>query len=236
MKKILMLMIGVAALCIANMVVAAEPTQSRTIAVKGVAEIEVEPDIFYLNFTIQGDSRPIIDQRRDVLDLLKTAKIDIENNLTISSINITSRRTSSGNHETIPTQSLNLRLSSTRELQLISSALEQMGIKNQRADAASSKMEEYAKQVRIKAMENALEQAQILAGAVGCKVGECLNISDSNIRPLSKSALNTVMNDAQYDYAEYAEEWKIEASPDLKYKKIRLTYSVETVFSLLSDK
>lgn len=74
MKKILMLMIGVAALCIANMVVAAEPTQSRTIAVKGVAEIEVEPDIFYLNFTIQGDSRPIIDQRRDVLDLLKTAK------------------------------------------------------------------------------------------------------------------------------------------------------------------
>lgn len=234
MKKIIMLLVGVAALCAANMAIAAEPTQTRVIAVKGAAEIEVEPDIFYLNFTLNGDSRPIIDQRRDVLDLLKTAKINIDKDLTISRIGTTSRRNSNGTHETIPTQSFRLRLFSTRQLQLISSALERKGIKNQRVDVASSKIEEYEKQVRIQAMQNALEQAQILAGAVGCKAGECLNISDSSIRTLGRSVQNTTMKSVKYDYMEYAEDWEIEASPDLKYEKISLSYTIEAEFALLS--
>ncbi len=230
-----MLMIGVASLCIANIAVASVPAQSNVIAVKGYAEMEIEPDIFFLNFVLQADSRPIIDQRRDVLNLLKRANIDIDNQLIISSMSTISRRAANGGYEAIPAQSLRLQLASTRQLQLLSSALEKMGIKSQRVCVDTSKRAESERSVRILAMQNAQEQAQILAEAVGCRAGRCTKILDSS----SHSAINNygaTFRTAKIDYSEYAEESDIVASPDLKYEKIRISYSVEAEFLLESGK
>ncbi len=235
MKKIIMLMIGVVALCIADVAVATEPTQANVIAVKGCAELKVEPDIFFLNFTLQGDSRPIIDQRRDVLELLKSAKIDLDKQLSINSMGTTSRRASNGNYETIPTQSFTLRLFSTQQLQLISSALEKKGIKNQRVNIDTSKRDEYERQVRVLAMQDAREQAQILAEAVGCKAGQCMKIIDPSNRSALKSH-GANMNASRVHYSEFAEESELTASPNLKYEKIEISYSVEAEFVLESGK
>lgn len=231
MKKILMLVFGIASLCIADRAVAAEPAEANVIAVKGYAELEVEPDIFYLNFTLQGDIRPIIDQREEVLDLLKRAKIDINNQLIISGIGTTSRRTSGGAYETIPTQSFRLQLPSTQQLQLLSSALEKMGIKSQYVSVDSSTKAENKRLVRIQAMQNAQEQAQILAEAVGCKAGRCIKIIDPNNRSAANN-YGASLRAFKSDYVEYAEESEITASPNLKYEKIKITYSVEVEFML----
>lgn len=230
-----MLAISVATLCIANVAVASEPAQTNVIAVKGYATLEVEPDIFYLNFTLQGDNRPLIDQRRDVLELLKKAKINLDKQLTINSISTTSRRVSNGVYETIPTQSFALQLFSTQELQLLSSALEKMGIKSQRVSVETSKQTECERQVRIQAMQNAQEQAQTLAEAVGCKAGRCIRIIDPSSRSVT-NGYGATFRTAKYDYSEFAEESDIEASPELKYEKITISYSVEAEFLLESGK
>ncbi len=228
-------MIGVASLCIAGVATANEPAQTNVIAVKGYAEMEIEPDIFFLNFVLQADNRPIIDQRGDVIELLKRAKIDIDNQLVISRMSTSSRRVAGGAYETIPTQSFRLQLFSTQQLQLLSSALEKMGIKNQNVSVATSKHAEYENQVRVQAMQNAQKQARILAEAVGCKAGACMNIVDPTNR-LSSTVFSSNLRSKSMDYMEFADESEIEASPNLKYEKIKFSYSVEVEFLLKSER
>ncbi|MBQ2703057.1 MAG: SIMPL domain-containing protein, partial [Alistipes sp.] len=174
-------------------------------------------------------------QRRDVLELLKSAKIDLDKQLSINSMGTTSRRASNGNYETVPTQSFTLRLFSTQQLQLISSALEKKGIKSQRVNIDTSKRDEYERQVRILAMQDAREQAQILAEAVGCKAGQCVKIIDPSNRTALKSH-GANMNASRVAYSEFAEESELTASPNLKYEKIEISYSVEAEFMLESGK
>lgn len=234
MKKILMLLVGVAALCIADIATAAEPTTPRnTIVVKGNAFFSVNPDVFYLNFTLDGSHRPIVDQRRDVLDLLERAKIDIDEQLTISRMTTETKRSSNGS-ESYLTQRFRLRLASTQEVQLISSALEKMGIKQQSVAGNYSKISEGERQVRIQAMQNAREQAELLAEAVGCKIGECLNIVDQNATSIRNISQNPRNAKTIAQFSDFAEEKEINASPNLKFEKISLSYTVEAEFTLLS--
>ncbi|MBO5813443.1 MAG: SIMPL domain-containing protein [Alistipes sp.] len=235
MKKILMLLVGVAALCIADIATATEPAPRNSIVIKGSAFLSVDPDIFYLNFTLDGSQRPIIDQRRDVLDLLKRAKVDIDEQLIISRMTTETKRSSNGT-ETYLTQRFRLKLSSMREVQLISSTLEKMGIKQQSVAGDYSKRAESERQVRIQAMQNAREQAELLADAVGCQIGECLNIVDHNAKSLRNITQNTRNAKEIAQYSQFADESEINASPDLKFEKISLSYSVEAEFALLSGK
>lgn len=235
MKKILMVLVGVASLCIADIATATEPTPRNSIVIKGSAFLSVDPDIFYLNFTLDGSQRPIIDQRRDVLDLLKRAKVDIDEQLIISRMTTETKRSSNGT-ETYLTQRFRLKLSSMREVQLISSTLEKMGIKQQSVAGDYSKRAESERQVRIQAMQNAREQAELLADAVGCQIGECLNIVDHNAKSLRNITQNTRNAKEIAQYSQFADESEINASPDLKFEKISLSYSVEAEFALLSGK
>ena len=99
----------------------------------------------------------------------------------------------------------------------------------------TSKRDEYEKQVRILAMQDAREQAQILAEAVGCKAGQCVKIIDPSNRTALKSH-GANMNASRVAYSEFAEESELTASPNLKYEKIEISYSVEAEFMLESGK
>ena len=196
------------------------------VQVEGYAEMEVEPDEFYLSIVInERDSKGKITvdtQQRQMIEALSQLGIDVEKQLKMSDMNSAYFK----KNNTLTRASYELKLNTSEEVAAVFAALDGLGISDisvNRVD--NTEIERYKEQVRAEAMANARKTAEALAEAVGQKIGKCFYIYDmSGYRGAVRFADSAM-------YMSVNREMKV-AEPTLEFKKIQLEHSVQAKFVL----
>ena len=230
MKKIMFL---VAALVLSVTAMAqVQDAYPSYVQVTGYAEIEVEPDEFYLSIKIkEGDSKgkvPIEVLQEQMIEALTQLGIDVKEQLKMSDMNSMLFK----KKHLVSTAFYELKLFSPKEIMAVYDALDNLGITYLSVSRmTNSEIERYKDQVRIDAMENAREKAEALAGAIGQKVGKCFYIYDSSTGPsVTERYENASIRVHGIGSVMSLDEAIVDNVPD--FKKIRVESTISTKFVL----
>ena len=207
----------------------------RKIDVTGSAEMEVVPDIIYLGISLKeyfnGNKK-----LADIDDLEKTLQNAVikagvpKENLTVnnlSSYNYALEKKKNPNFAA--RKQYRLKLSDPSKFNAIINAIDPKAIEYTNIESYDhSKMAEFRKELKIKALQAAYEKASYLSAVLKDKVGDALDIQEINIdegRPYPVYA-NTMV---RYKAAD-----GMESEPaDIDFKKIKLNYQMKVVFELV---
>lgn len=231
MKKIILALAALA--CMLPAAAQNGETYPSYIQVNGRAEREIVPDEFYLMILInERDSKGKISvesQQRDMVKALRKVGIDTEKQLRMA--NVSSEFFKKGS--SLASAKYQLLLHTSSEVADVWQALDALGISNVSIEKVShSEIEKMKQEVRIAAVKNAQQNAQMLAEALGQKIGPCFYIYDSNNDIVPAYYDNAVMTRAAKFAAGMAED-ALEEETALDFRTIRLQYHVQTKFVLL---
>ena len=104
------------------------------------------------------------------------------------------------------------------------------------AKTSHSKMIEFRKQLKIKAVQAAKDKGIYLTDAIGEKLGEAITITepdepDNNLYTRSRLASNNALSQSNTYYRD-SEGMASAIIPEIDFKKIKLRYEVNAVFAL----
>lgn len=200
------------------------------IDVNGYAEQEVAPDVFYLRIEINeldSKGKKSVEQlQSSMLSALKSLKIDIEKQLTRTSLSSTyyNRKTN------LSSASYQLKVFNAETVSSVWQKLDELGISNVSfIKAEYSNIEQLKDEVRKEAVRNARHQAESMAEAIGQNIGKCFYISggysgNTVLYAAQKAASRNMMMDLAV--AEEAVEESIE------FSNIKVSQNISAKFVL----
>ncbi len=207
----------------------------KKITVSGTAETEVTPDIIYISISLKeylkdGNSKKKVD-----ITTLETQLFNAVQKAGIAKENLTINNLSSWNNQTekrknpdfLASKQYRLKVTDLNKFNLILEGVDAKGITNTYVESYDySKIESLKKELKIKALLAAKEKATYMVEALGDKLGNVLDIQDVGD--------NGGMMVPQYrNYAMKAEMSMDAASaPEIDFKKIKLSFTVNTVFEI----
>lgn len=226
-----MILLAAAALMLLPAAAQTQEAFPSYIQVNGRAEKEIVPDEFYLSIVIaERDSKGKISveqQQKAMIAALKRDGIDVEKQLKVANLSSEFFK----KNTSVATAKYQLRLGSAAEVSKAWQTLDDLGISNVSIQKVShSQLEQFKQQVRIEAMQDARNSAQMLAGAVGQSIGKCFYVYDSNNDVIPAYYNNGVMMRSMKMMDTAAEGAAEEESLD--FKTIKLQYSVQAKFVL----
>lgn len=202
------------------------------IEVTGEGEIEVVPDEIFLQFTLteryDGKTKiNIEDLEKKMKQHLKVNQFDLTK-LSLADADADYVTIKRKNKDVLASKNYVLQVSSTQELADVWEILDEIDAANahiQRVD--HSQMDDFKKEVKIKAIKNAKEKASYLLEAVDQQVGSALFIQEREnySQPFAEKMMIRGVASFQ-DEAEVAEE------PAISFKKIKLNYKVFARFAI----
>lgn len=160
----------------------------RKIEVSGTAKMEVIPDEIYVNITVQEYTEnkkkvDINDIRKDFLNACTKAGIAKEN-ISIQGLNGYNNsgwywQRKKKSPDFIASSTFIIKFNSGEQIERLMSLLDDKSTQNMFVSSTShSKMEEFKKQVKIQALQDARSKAQYLCEAIGEKAGKVLLIKE----------------------------------------------------------
>ena len=229
MKKVLML-----SLFVAMAIVSFSQTVDlrRKIDVTGSAQSEITPDIIYVGISLKeyynGNKKAadIDELEKQLLEAVVKAGIPKENLFinNVSGYNYSWERKKNPNFAA--GKQYRLKLTDPSKFNQVLGALDPKSIEYTNIESYEhSKIAEYRKELKIKALQAAKEKAAYLAETLGDKVGDALDIQE----------INNDENPGGPMYANAMVRYKSEdasAPADIDFKKIKLNYQVKVVFEL----
>lgn len=223
------MMIVVAALLMASPLFAQQKTflDQPYIEVTGRAEMEVAPDEIYVRITInEQDSKgktTVLQQEKDMVRRLKDLGIDVDKKLVVQDMMNAQLK-----KDVATSKSYMLEVNSATQLAHVFQALQTIGISDAAVERTDvSNMDELRQQVRGASAKAARQNAEILAAALGQKVGKAIFVQDNSYysRPYSNVVLTRTMKVADAGVA-------ATAAPILEFQKITIDHSVLVRFML----
>ena len=223
------MMIVVAALLMASPLFAQQKTflDQPYIEVTGRAEMEVAPDEIYVRITInEQDSKgktTVLQQEKDMVRRLKDLGIDVDKKLVVQDMMNAQLK-----KDVATSKSYMLEVNSATQLAHVFQALQTIGISDAAVERTDvSNMDELRQQVRGASAKAARQNAEILAAALGQKVGKAIFVQDNSYysRPYSNVVLTRTMKVADAGVA-------ATAAPTLDFQKITIDHSVLVRFML----
>jgi len=223
------MMIVVAALLMASPLFAQQKTflDQPYIEVTGRAEMEVAPDEIYVRITInEQDSKgktTVLQQEKDMVRRLKDLGIDVDKKLVVQDMMNAQLK-----KDVATSKSYMLEVNSATQLAHVFQALQTIGISDAAVERTDvSNMDELRQQVRGASAKAARQNAEILAAALGQKVGRAIFVQDNSYysRPYSNVVLTRTMKVADAGVA-------ATAAPTLEFQKITIDHSVLVRFML----
>ena len=198
------------------------------IEVTGRAEMEVMPDEIYVTITIDEQSIkgkiPVLQQEKNMVARLQSLGIDVEKQLVVlKMVNDLGKR-----NEVVTSKRYSLVVHSATQLAHVFQALQTIGISDAAVERTDvSNMDELRQQVRGASAKAARQNAEILAAALGQKVGKAIFVQDNSYysRPYSNVVLTRTMKVADAGVA-------ATAAPTLEFQKITIDHSVLVRFML----
>ncbi|MGQ7869864.1 SIMPL domain-containing protein [Sunxiuqinia sp. sy24] len=202
------------------------------IEVTGEGEMELVPDEIFLQFTLKEryDGRTKInieDLEKKLKQHLKVNQFDLSK-LSLADADADFVTIKRKNKDVLASKNYVLEVSSTSELADVWEILDEIDVSNayiQRVD--HSQMDEFKREVKIKAIKDAKEKASYLLEAVDQKLGKVLFIQEraSFNQPFAK-------NIRIRGTAAMMEDSSIEPEPEISFEKMKLNYKVFTRFAI----
>jgi uncharacterized protein YggE len=240
MKKVMLLLAGL----LLTVSTWAQQTDNkppvRKIEVNGSAEMEITPDEIYLSITLkeyyQSKNKT---NKVDISTLEKQLQQAVANagipkeNLTIENVSGYNpdwwRGKKKNDPDFLAEKKYRLKLNRLDKTNIILAAIDEEGISSVNiVSFAHSKMEEYRREVKIKAIQAAKEKAAYLLGAIDESIGSVLEVQDINMDNYSDAVrpyqVNTYMAKASV-----AGEATVS---DIDFKTIKIRAEVRTVFAI----
>lgn len=156
------------------------------IAVTGSSEREVTPNEIYIGIRIdEKDNKngkiTVAEQEREMIRMLKGIGIDTEKDLQVEDISGSIRTYALRRNRVLTEKTYTLKVTTAQKMGEVFEGLSEIGISQAYlTKAARSDMRELKNELRVEAMKNARETAEILAGAIGQSVGKAYMIVDNN--------------------------------------------------------
>jgi uncharacterized protein YggE len=216
-------------------VMTAMPEQ-RKVEVTGHAEMEVVPDEIFVTITVQEFTEnkkktDINDVRKGFLTACEKAGI-VKENISIQGMN---GYNGSGWYWTRKKKDVDfvgsatyvIKFSSGEQIERLMSLLDDKGTQNMFVSSTShSKMEDFKKQMKIKALQDAKAKATYLCESVGEKAGKVLMIKEgegsSFVQPMMMEKRMMVMADSNGGFE----------GSGLEFQKIKITMDVQAQFAI----
>lgn len=208
----------------------------KKITVSGTAETEITPDIIYINISLKeylkdGNSKKKVD-----ITTLETQLFNAVQKAGIAKENLMINNLSSWNYQTtkkkdpdfLASKQYRLKVSDLNKFNLILEAIDAKGIASTNIDSYDySKIDVLKKELKVKALLAAKEKATYMVEALGDKLGSVLDIQDLGDN-------NGGMMVPQYRNTYMKAEMAMDASqaPEIDFKKIKLSFTVNTVFEI----
>ena len=227
MKKLFI----IAALIISNYGAFAQTTDlRRKIDVVGLAEQEVTPDIINVSISLKeylnGKTKITIEQLENQLEKAVAeagiAKSDFAVN-NINSYNYTIEKKK--NPDFLASKQYGIRFTDLNKFNQIISKIDPKGIQSTNIDSYDySKMDQLKNELKLKALLAAKAKATYLLNGVGEKLGQVLNIteSDNSSFPQVRQVMYMAKSAMAGDVAE----------SNIDFKKIKLSYQINAVFEI----
>lgn len=208
----------------------------RKVSTKGYSEKEVTPDIIYLSISLKeyykdGNTKKKVEIEGLEKQLYEAAIKNGVNkdDFTIQNIYSYNYETKKKNSELLQARQYRLKI---RDLNNLNTLLDELDPKGLQSTSISgydhSNKKELEKQLKVDAVKDAINNANILAEASGNKIGKTLAISDNN-----NLNFNEIMIRPQMAYAKMADSAVESEALNIDIKPIKLTCSVDAMFELL---
>lgn len=218
-----------------------EAIKQKTINVSGSAEMEVVPDEIYVQVELReydkkGGSKADIDAIKS--NFLKAAA---STGISEADISVQGyqgwdgnfwlyRKNKKKNPDLKASITYLVKLATTKKMDELVQKLDDEATQNFFiAKVSHSKIQEFKKQLKIKAVQAAKEKAAYLAEAINEKPGEALTINEPNeINPFPQPVFANRMMKTEAQNMDNGNE----PTPNIDFKKIKLQYEVNVVFAL----
>jgi len=218
----------------------------KTITVSGSAEMEIIPDEIYVNITLReyqkrGETKKEIESiKTNFLENCKATGIP-DSAISIASFtgydnyfNFKKRKKDPNMMSSI-TYQVKFRDSKTMDA-LVDKLDDEATQSFQIAKTSHSKMTEFRKQLKIKAVQAAKDKGQYLTEAIGEKLGEAITVTEPDESTNGYYMASRLVSNNAYPQSNtiYRDEERMEAdkATEIDFKKIKLRYEVNAVFAL----
>lgn len=204
------------------------------IEVTGKAEMEVVPDQIYLNIVINekdNKGKVVLAQaEKDMIDKLKNLGLDTKKDLSVKDMSSNFKNYWVRSSEIMTSKEYQLLVTNAQTAGKVMQGLEKIGISNVSIERVDhSQIEQFRKDVKVKAVKNAKEKATDMAQAVGQIVGKALYIQEIEYNNFSylqgRAAGIKVKTTALLASDE-------NAVPEIDFEKIKLEYQVSAKFEI----
>lgn len=233
MKKVLLTLL-VVGMAITGFAQDTNDKKRKTITVNGISEIEITPDIIYLNITLQEyqkDKNNKVDmatQEDQLAKAIQKAGIPAEN-LTISGVSGEQWwKKKKKDADFYASKEFRLKLGTLTKLNSILDGVEDAGITNVYiSEVTSSKIEDYRLQAKIKALQAAKAKANAMMEGIGEKIGGVVEVAENSVdivRPMYANNMVTIRGVNAYD--------KSVADTNIDYRTIKVTADIKAVFAI----
>ena len=209
----------------------------KKISVSGTSEMEVTPDIIYLSISLKeylkdNNSKKKVDittLENQLFAAVQKAGLD-KDNLTINDLSSYNYATEKKkNPDFLASKQYRLKVTDLNKWNDIISAVDPKGVAYTNIESYDySKIESLKKDLKVKALQAAKVKATYLVEALGDKLGSVIDIQEVNNEQYPQPMYRTsmMMKSSMADSG-------AEAAPaEIDFKKIKLSYTMNTVFEI----
>ena len=201
----------------------------RKINVSGLAETEVTPDIIYISISLKeylnGKKKvEITELEKQLYAAVQKAGIAKEN-LTISNLSSWNYATEKKkNPDFLASKQYRLKVADLNKFNALLEGIDAKGIASTNIESYDySKIETLKKELKIKALMAAKEKATYMVEALGDKLGGVIEIQDGG---------DNVIQPVYRNYMMKAEASDAVGAPEIDFKKIKLSFTVNAIFEI----
>lgn len=202
------------------------------IELTGKAKIEIVPDEIYLNIDLREkdnkDKESIAQLETKMFKALKKIGLDLEKQVKVLDFTSNFQTYWLKKKDVMKSKSFQVLVHDTKTLSNLFTSLEKVDISNIRIVRVDhSKIEEFKKEVKVKAIKNAKTSAEVLAQAVDQEIGRAIYIGQGYLnqfeaRPMAKRMMVRGMANSEM----------ADAAPELEFQKIKLEHNIMVRFEL----
>jgi uncharacterized protein YggE len=203
------------------------------IEVTGRADMEITPDRIYMGIVLnEKDSKGKIvlaQTEKDMLAKLKELGIDTKKDLSIKDMSSNFKKYWAKGSDIMTSKEYQLVVGSAQMAGNVLTALEKIGISNVSIERVDhSQMEQFRRDVKVKAIKAAKEKAIDMASAIGQTAGKAIYIQevDYGMNNMMMGRVAGLQSNVSFKMQEN------DSAPDVEFEKIKLEYQVNAKFEL----
>ncbi|HET9569954.1 MAG TPA: SIMPL domain-containing protein [Bacteroidales bacterium] len=202
------------------------------IEVTGKAEMQVTPDRIYMSIGInEKDSKGKIvlaQTEKEMIAKLKALGIDTKKDLSIKDMSSNFKKYWVRGSDILTSKEYQLLVTSAQMAGTVMQELEKIGISNVVIEQVDhSQMEQFRKEVKIKAIKAARDKATDMAMAIGQTAGKAIYIQEVDFGNMQYGMpVRRTMN------VMFKSEEDTATAPDIEFEKIKIEYQVNAKFEL----